>query len=52
MIDPHTFSLPSGQYTIRVGMYDPTTVEPLPAFRSDGSEWKDWAIEVGRITVP
>ncbi|MBI5349618.1 MAG: DUF2142 domain-containing protein [Chloroflexi bacterium] len=52
VIDPHTFSLPSGQYTIRVGMYDPVTVEPLPAFKTDGSEWKDWAIEVGRLTVP
>ncbi|MEK7809315.1 MAG: glycosyltransferase family 39 protein [Chloroflexota bacterium] len=51
VIDPHTFTLPSGHYAIRVGMYDPTTVEPLPAFRSDGSEWNERAIEVGRITV-
>jgi hypothetical protein len=51
VIDPHTFTLPSGQYTIRVGMYDPVTVEPLPAFRSDGSEWKDWAIEAGKVIV-
>jgi len=51
VVDPHTFTLPSGQYTIRVGMYDPQTVEPLPAFRADGSEWQDRAIEVGRITV-
>ena len=32
-------------------MYDPTTVEPLPAFRSDGSEWNERAIEVGKITI-
>ena len=51
VIDPHTLTLPSGHYTIRVGMYDPQTIEPLPAFRSDGSEWQDRAVEVGRITV-
>ncbi len=51
VMDPHTFTLPSGQYTIRVGMYDPVTVEPLPAFKTDGSEWKDWAVEVGKIMV-
>jgi hypothetical protein len=51
VIDPHTFTLPWGQYTIRVGMYDPQTVEPLPAFRFDASEWKDWAIELGVILV-
>lgn len=51
VIDPHTFTLPLGQYTIRVGMYDPQTVEPLPAFRPDGSEWNDRAIEVGKVMV-
>jgi hypothetical protein len=51
VIDPHTFTLPSGQYTIRVGMYDPMTVEPLLAYKPDGSEWTDRAIEAGKVIV-
>jgi hypothetical protein len=51
VIDPHTFTLPAGQYTIRIGLYDPKTIEPLPAFKADGGEWNDRAIELQVITI-
>ena len=52
VVDSHTFTIPMpGRYTLRVGLYDPATVIPLVAFRADGSEWPDRAIELPIITV-
>ncbi len=52
VIDPHTLTIPSpGEYSIRLGMYDPSTVIPLIALRADGSEWPDRAIELAKIVV-
>lgn len=52
IVDSHTFTIPApGRYTLRVGLYDPATVIPLIAFRADGSEWPDRAIELPAITV-
>lgn len=41
----------SGEYAIRVGLYDPVTGVRLAAFRADGSEWPDAAIELTTVTV-
>lgn len=52
LADPHTFTVPSpGEYRIFVGLYDPATVIPLIAYRADGSEWPDRAIELTGIRV-
>ncbi|MBI4770591.1 MAG: glycosyltransferase family 39 protein, partial [Chloroflexi bacterium] len=52
VVDSHTFTIPMpGRYTLRVGLYDPATVIPLMAFRADGTEWPDRAIELPAITV-
>ena len=52
VVDSHTLVFPApGDYTIRVGLYDPATVIPLAAFRADGSEWPDWAIELTTVSV-
>ncbi|MBI3241338.1 MAG: hypothetical protein HYZ49_03495 [Chloroflexi bacterium] len=52
VIDPHTLVFPApGEYAIRVGLYDPATVIPLAAFRADGSEWPDRAIELMTVSV-
>lgn len=52
VIDSHTLVFPApGEYTLRVGLYDPATVIPLAAFRADGSEWPDRAIELATVSV-
>jgi hypothetical protein len=52
VIDSHTLIFPApGDYMIRVGLYDPATVIPLAAFRADGSEWPDRAIELATVSV-
>ncbi len=52
VIDPHSIAVPaSGNYRISVGLYDPTTVIPLIAYRADGSEWPDRAIELTTVSV-
>jgi 4-amino-4-deoxy-L-arabinose transferase-like glycosyltransferase len=50
--DTHSITIPSsGDYKILVGLYDPATVIPLPAYRPDGTEWPDRAIELATVTV-
>jgi hypothetical protein len=52
VIDPHSITIPaSGDYRILVGLYDPATVIPLIAYRADGSEWPDRAIELTTVSV-
>lgn len=52
VVDSHSLIFPApGDYTIRVGLYDPSTIIPLPAFRTDGSEWTDRAIELATVSV-
>jgi len=52
VIDPRSFIVPNpGDYTIRIGLYDPATGARLTAFRADGSEWPEAAIELTTITV-
>jgi hypothetical protein len=52
VIDVHGFTFPAaGTYRLLVGLYDPATVVPLAAFRADGSEWPDRAIELAVVTV-
>ncbi|MBM4422791.1 MAG: hypothetical protein FJ030_05295 [Chloroflexi bacterium] len=52
VVDTHTLIIPSaGDYRLFVGLYDPATVIPLIAFRADGSEWPDRAIELATVTV-
>lgn len=36
--------LPAGAYRLGTGMYDPASGQRLFAYRSDGSEWRDWTI--------
>ncbi len=52
VIDSRALIFPApGEYTIRVGLYDPATVIPLAAFRADGAEWPDRAIELATVSV-
>lgn len=52
VIDSHVFTIAaSGNYSVLVGLYDPSTVVPLVAYRGDGSEWPDRAIELANIVV-
>jgi hypothetical protein len=48
VIDPRTLALPAdlppGDYRIRVGFYDPATLERAGADRPDGSPWPEAAI--------
>ncbi len=52
VVDTHPLIIPApGQYRLRVGLYDPDTVTPLIAYRADGTEWPDRAIELGVVAV-
>ncbi len=52
VVDTRPLTFPgAGTYRLLVGIYDPVTVVPLAAFRADGSEWPDRAIELVTVTV-
>ena len=44
-------ALPPGTYRLRLGMYDPNTVERLPAFDAAGAPLQDNAIPLPDLTV-
>ncbi|RLC82562.1 MAG: hypothetical protein DRI61_01950 [Chloroflexi bacterium] len=48
ILDSHRISVPAGSHpkAILVGLYDLTTMQRLPAFREDGSEWEDYAVVI------
>lgn len=41
-----------GTYTLLVGMYDPNTLERVPAFDAHGKRWGDESIVLTQITIP
>lgn len=43
--------LPAGRYHLAAGMYDPKTVERIPAFDASGAALPDYAIPLGVIDV-
>ena len=53
--DKHVISLdpatPSGKYRLVVGIYDPVSLDRLPAFDANGKRWQDDAIVLQEITV-
>jgi hypothetical protein len=53
--DPHTIMLPSnltgGRYAVVVGMYD-YDLRRVPAYRSDGSAYQNFAIPIGELNLP
>jgi len=50
--DTHRLTVPkAGTYRVLVGLYDPATVTPLAAFKAEGSEWPDRAVELALLKV-
>jgi hypothetical protein len=44
--------LPSGRYTIAVGLYDPQTMVRLPAIAPDGTRWANDAVVLEERALP
>jgi hypothetical protein len=43
----HFDTVASGEYTVRLGVWDPSTGERLPVETADGSSWPDRALLIG-----
>ncbi len=48
IVDARRIQVPVGAppATLRIGLYDLMTLQRLPAYREDGSEWPDHAVEI------
>ncbi len=55
IVDAHILRIPAelspGEYRLAIGLYDPESGARLPAFSSDGEEWRDWAIRSAALII-